>query len=61
MNHDRAHQLARLRGLVLQAERGELDKDFTAAVEAGCDVAPLREAMIRRIRQLADAIESGEG
>jgi hypothetical protein len=57
MNHDREFCSNRLRGLALQFERKEMDQEFTAAIEAGVDVRPLRETMIRRLRELADALD----
>lgn len=59
MSLDLAHKVARLRGMALAAERGEMDAEFTAAIEAGVGVAPLREAIVTRCRQLADEIEAG--
>jgi hypothetical protein len=58
MSLDLAHKVARLRGMALQFERGEMDAEFAAAIEAGVDVVPLREAMVTRCRQLADEIEA---
>jgi hypothetical protein len=60
MNHDREFTINRLRSLALQFERGEMDGEFTAAIEAGDDIAPLREAMIVRCNQLVDEIEGRE-
>lgn len=57
MNHDREHKIARLRGLALQFARGEMDREFTAAIEAGVDIALLREAVVERCRWLADELE----
>lgn len=59
MNHDAAFLRNRLGGLRLQAHRGQLD-----AILADAEpplAAAIRATLERRIRQLADAIESGEG
>lgn len=55
MNHDRTFVSNRLRGLADQFESGILDHEFAAAQ---VPIADIREATVRRIRELADAIES---
>lgn len=57
MNHNLAHKAFRLRGLALQLERGQLDAEFAAAE---VPIADMREAVVHRIRQLADAIGNPE-
>ena len=57
MNHNKAFAVTRLRNIALSFERGEMDGEFTAAIEAGLDIEKLREAMIERCRWLADEIE----
>jgi len=59
VDHDLSFKITRLRNMALQFERGEMDAEFTAAIEAGVDVATLREAVVSRCRQLADEIEAG--
>jgi hypothetical protein len=57
MNHDRTFAVTRLRNMALLFERGEMDQEFAAAIEAGVDIGPLRETMTRRLRELADALD----
>lgn len=57
MSHDRIFAGNRLRGLALLFERGQLDAEFAAA-DAPLD--GMREAVVRRIRELAGVIEGGE-
>jgi len=59
MTHDRLHAAERLHGVALQAARGELDRCFTEAVEAGLiDAAEVRDLLIRHA--MAKAAEMAE-
>ena len=55
MNHERAAKATSLRNLATQYERGDLDANFAAA-EA--PIADMRATVARRLREVADVIES---
>ena len=57
MNHNRAFTCTKLRNLALQFERGALDMEFA---EAQVPITALREVVVQRIRELADAIGSDD-
>lgn len=54
MNHDDAFCRNRLLGLALLIERGQVDREFA---ESDVPIADRRALIVKRIRELADAIE----
>lgn len=54
MNHDFIHKANRLRGLALQIERGEVDRDFA---ESAVPIAERRDLIVQRMRDLAAELE----
>lgn len=55
MNHDHLHKAARLYGLALQLERGELDKEFAAS---DVPLVVRKELIAARVRRLADLLQA---